>query len=191
MTDSRTSPKQIEANRRNAAKSTGPATPRAKVLVSQNARKHGVLARQTLIPGEDAEELTELETGLAERLRPAGPLEGELFGEIVTGFWRLRRLRRAEAAVMAEAIRHQRRRADGDSLGEDPGLHGVDRAAMELGAAFEAACDSLGRLDRYETSILTRTKLALAELTRMRETREQEEEWEAHKNFPGSGWRSP
>lgn len=40
---------QILANRRNAQKSTGPRTPQGKAAVSQNAVKHGLLARQDVI----------------------------------------------------------------------------------------------------------------------------------------------
>jgi hypothetical protein len=185
MTDSQFSPKQIEANRRNAARSSGPATPQGKAVARMNAAKHGVLARQTLIPGEDAEELAELETALARQLRPAGATEEELFGEIVSGFWRLRRLRQAEAAVFAEELRGQRRRSSKSSDAADPRPHGIDRATIELGAAFQAACDTLGRLDRYETSILHRTKLALAELKRMRTAREEEQDWEAQAGAVG------
>ena len=107
MTGRETSLKQIEANRRNAVKSTGPGSAQGKAVVGRNARKHGVLARQTLIPGEDAEEFGELEALLAARLRPEGVLEQELFDEFVAGFGRLRRLRRVEVAVFAAEIKAQ------------------------------------------------------------------------------------
>ena len=44
---------QIVANRLNAQKSTGPRTAEGKAVVSQNAVKHGLLARQAVIVGED------------------------------------------------------------------------------------------------------------------------------------------
>jgi hypothetical protein len=44
---------QINANRANARKSTGPRTPEGKAVVSQNAVTHGFLARETVIHGED------------------------------------------------------------------------------------------------------------------------------------------
>jgi len=47
-----TSDKQIEANRRNARKSTGPQTPEGKAKVAQNAVKHGLLAEHILIQDE-------------------------------------------------------------------------------------------------------------------------------------------
>ena len=43
---------QIIANRRNAQKSTGPRTNKGKAIVSRNAVKHGLWARQALISSE-------------------------------------------------------------------------------------------------------------------------------------------
>ena len=47
-----TSDKQIQANRRNALKSTGPTTPQGKRAVRQNALEHGILARETVHPSD-------------------------------------------------------------------------------------------------------------------------------------------
>ena len=44
---------QIKANRNNAKKSTGPRTEEGKAVVAKNALKHGLLARDTVLPGED------------------------------------------------------------------------------------------------------------------------------------------
>jgi len=44
---------KVTANRRNAKKSTGPRTLEGKAIVAQNAIKHGFLAKQDLIAGED------------------------------------------------------------------------------------------------------------------------------------------
>lgn len=55
-----TSDKQAQANRRNALKSTGPKTPEGKAAVRHNATKHGLLSRETLLPGEDEEALQAL-----------------------------------------------------------------------------------------------------------------------------------
>ena len=47
---------RIAANRLNAQKSTGPRTAEGKAVVAQNAVKHGLLAREGLLRGEDREE---------------------------------------------------------------------------------------------------------------------------------------
>ena len=55
-----TSQKQIAANRRNAAKSTGPKTAEGKQVTRLNALKHGLQAEHVVIPGEDPEEFEAL-----------------------------------------------------------------------------------------------------------------------------------
>ena len=44
---------QMKANRNNAKKPTGPRTEEGKTRVATNALKHGLLARDTVLPGED------------------------------------------------------------------------------------------------------------------------------------------
>ena len=44
---------QIKANRNNARKSTGPRTDEGKTRSAKNALKHGLLGRDTVLPGED------------------------------------------------------------------------------------------------------------------------------------------
>ena len=69
-----TSEKKIEANRRNARKSTGPRTQEGKNAVRLNTMKHGLLSQQVLLPEEDADALRELDSGLRAELQPVGIL---------------------------------------------------------------------------------------------------------------------
>ncbi|HVF01760.1 MAG TPA: hypothetical protein VNA27_10565 [Rubrobacteraceae bacterium] len=94
-----TSDKQIQANRRNALKSTGPKTPEGKDAVRLNANKHGLRSQEVLLPGEDAEALEELDENLRTELQPVGELENLLVDGIIAAHWRLRRLRRVEAGI--------------------------------------------------------------------------------------------
>jgi hypothetical protein len=48
------SERKIQANRRNALRSTGPKTERGKRTVARNAIKHGILAREVVITAGDA-----------------------------------------------------------------------------------------------------------------------------------------
>ncbi len=94
-----TSQKQTEANRQNALKSTGPKTPETKAVVSQNAVKHGLRARHTVIDGEDRIEFNEFHNELIWHLAPVGFLEQLLADRLITAFWRLRRVARIEAEL--------------------------------------------------------------------------------------------
>ena len=95
------SEKQVSANRRNAQKSTGPKTPEGKNAVRLNAAKHGLLAKEALLPGEDEAAFLELGELLRAELRPEGELEALLVDRVVAAYWRLRRLGRVEAGVFA------------------------------------------------------------------------------------------
>lgn len=100
-----TSPQQIEANRRNAGKSTGPRTAAGKAASRLNATKHGLLAKSVVVRGykfkESSAEFEELNREFHEHLAPAGPLEEMLVDKIVTTTWRLRRVTLAEAGEIA------------------------------------------------------------------------------------------
>ena len=69
--------KKVEANRRNARKSTGPRTPAGKQTVSRNAMKHGFFSKHLLVPGgsESQEEYAELRASIC-RDFSAGGLAG-------------------------------------------------------------------------------------------------------------------
>ena len=96
-----TSDKQVQANRRNALKSTGPKTPQGKDAVRLNANKHGLRSQEVLLPGDDGEALKELDENLRAELQPVGEMENLLVDGIVAAHWRLRRLRRVEAGIFA------------------------------------------------------------------------------------------
>jgi len=69
---------QIEANRRNAAKSTGPRTPEGKARVRRNATRHGLcsgIARMAEEGPEFAEDFKLLLEDLREEHQPNGPTE--------------------------------------------------------------------------------------------------------------------
>jgi hypothetical protein len=103
-----TSDKKIEANRRNALKSTGPKTPEGKAAVRFNALKHGLLSQEILLPGEDAEALRELDEGLRAELQPAGVVENLLVNRITLLFWKLQRAARVEAGIFARELYEER-----------------------------------------------------------------------------------
>jgi hypothetical protein len=100
-----TSLRQLEANRRNAEKSTGPRTPRGKAVVAGNAIRHGLVAREILLRGESEGELAAFAARLRAQLAPADELERLLVDRIAAAAWRLRRLARVEAALFDEEER--------------------------------------------------------------------------------------
>ena len=108
-----TSPKQLEANRRNAQRSTGPRTPAGKARVKFNALKHGLLAKSVILPirsrSEKRSHFDALLAQLIDELKPVGILEDMLVEKIAVSYWRLRRALRAEAGEICDNIRDFRR----------------------------------------------------------------------------------
>ncbi len=96
---------QIQANRSNAQKSTGPRTPEGKAAASQNAVKHGLLAEQVVIKGEDPAQFDLYRAGMLEELAPVGAVEAMLAERVVGLSWRLLRAERLQAAVFATVYR--------------------------------------------------------------------------------------
>ena len=90
------SEQQIVANRCNAQKSTGPRTPEGKAVVAQNAVKHGLLAKQAVIVGEDPGEYEFYRDQMVGELGPVGLVESMLAERVVSLSWRLRRAERLQ-----------------------------------------------------------------------------------------------
>jgi hypothetical protein len=89
--------KQIEANRLNALKSTGPRTPEGKIAACRNAFNHGVFAEAPIIIGEDHTAFEALRDDYLDRFHPVGPDEEALVANLINHSWLLARFRRIES----------------------------------------------------------------------------------------------
>ena len=94
-----TSQRQIQANRRNAKKSTGPLTDAGKAAVALNGIRHGPLSRHVLIKGESEADLVGFGKRLRGQLAPVGELELLFADRIVSSAWRLRRVLNVETSL--------------------------------------------------------------------------------------------
>lgn len=107
--------KQEQANIRNAQLSTGPMSEEGKAVVSRNAVKHGIFAKDLVINAgdgrEDALEYHELLEDLKKDLAPAGRMERLLVEKIAVNYWRLRRLVRHETGEIRERLDDYRNKA--------------------------------------------------------------------------------
>ena len=98
------SDRQIEANRRNAQKSTGPRTAEGKAKAAGNAIKHGLLSRQIVLDCEDSEEFEAFRAAMVGDLRPAGAVEELMADHAVASAWRLGRVLRMQTERMNEDL---------------------------------------------------------------------------------------
>jgi hypothetical protein len=91
--------KQIEANRRNALKSTGPTTPEGKARSRCNAVRHGLTAETVIDVLEDAEDYQSFEAAVIADYDAESAVERELVLRLASVLWRLRRATGIETAL--------------------------------------------------------------------------------------------
>ncbi len=100
-----TTPKMAQANRENGQKSTGPQTALGLSRFSLKACKHGAFAKVSPAYmkqlGEDPADFERLRESLRRDLGPEDSIEEMLVDDLAEIRWRLMRLKRAEAAILA------------------------------------------------------------------------------------------
>jgi len=160
---------QINANRENAKKSTGPRTAAGKEASSRNGLKHGLCAAKHLLPGEDPEDFLALVNDLFDTFRPVGEGEEKLVLRIAADQWRLDRVFPMEAGIFRDRFydvaakdkSRQKNYATEKKHAEEDGKPvplpptPPDEGDL-LARAFNADCagpNSFTKLARYETSI--------------------------------------
>lgn len=94
-----TSLKQIEANRLNTQKSTGPRTAEGKQRSRCNALRHGLTAETVIAALENAADYRAFEANIASDYNPRSASERELVLRLASLLWRLRRSTRIETGL--------------------------------------------------------------------------------------------
>src|SRR5436190_5851348 len=94
-----TSYKQIEANRRNARRSTGPITAEGKLRSRQNAVRHGLTAETVIGALEDAEDYKAFEAAVTTDYDAQSAVERELVLRLASLLWRIRRATTMETGL--------------------------------------------------------------------------------------------
>ncbi len=98
------SPAQIEASRRNGARSKGPVSEEGKARASRNALKHGLTAMEHLVLEDEVPDALEalIET-VAEETGAASEIEHRLARRLAIAFWKSERADRIETALFDAA----------------------------------------------------------------------------------------
>ena len=91
--------KQIEANRRNALKSTGPTSAQGKQRSRANAVRHGLTAETVIGALEDAEDYKAFEATIIADYDAQSAVERELVLRLASLLWRLRRATTMETGL--------------------------------------------------------------------------------------------
>lgn len=154
---------QIAANRANARKSTGPRTAEGKARVARNGLKHGLCARDALLPEEDPAEFAALVEDLKARWRPADGTELALLLQYADATWRLSRIAAVEAGLLADGLPPQEE-ADPSSA--------VHPDSLRLGRAWLARAKEISRLSLHESRLSRLRERARKELEALQAARQ-------------------
>jgi hypothetical protein len=177
------SPKQLAANRANAARSTGPRSDLGKARAALNSRKHGLAATNvSILRLEDQNELDNLKTDALNRYQPQ--CSQEIFAVERIALAQLAMLRgyRLEAGLFIEALNSCLNYDESpifrihDELFPEDGIRRGQNGNFALGRGFEhmtkrSNCFSL--LLRYQTQAERHYRRAVEEFDRLKRLREE------------------
>jgi hypothetical protein len=178
---------QINANRENAKKSTGPRTPAGKAASSRNGITHGLSAEKHLVPGEDPEEFLALLEDLFDTFHPVGQSQEKLVLRIAADQYRLDRVFPMEGGIYRERIL-QVAEADDERQRRYVELKDILKAQRNpppfapaprdpgdlLARAFDIDCagpNALAKLTRYESALERSIDRSLRQLKALQEAR--------------------
>ena len=125
--------KQIEANRKNAQKSTGPTSDTGKAVSRLNALQSGIDAKLAVIAGEDKNALKDLSDSFYRDHQPATAMERAILDGVIRDTWLLQRFFRIESDLLEYEM--------------ESDFH-PDRYQHKLGKAFRDSSQHQIRLQR-------------------------------------------
>jgi hypothetical protein len=134
--------KQIEANRRNAKKSTGPQTPETKAKTRLNAMRDGFTGQITTLSDEDRPIFENFKSDLIKDLAPKTVMELSLASNIAWDTWRLNHLRAVEMNIYALGTANNSVEIDSDN----PQIH----AAISGAVTFVDEAKRFALMSMYE-----------------------------------------
>src|ERR1700722_13639067 len=156
---------QVDANRRNAQKSTGPKTPEGKDKSRRNALQHGLTAKTCMLEDEDPEALVDLLNEIREKFNPQDTDEDFLIERMAKARFKYNRIMPLEAAIYNLRLSVDRTPKE---ITEALGVNG-QRAWAYMRDANGG--NALSKLARYETSLLREYDRSRQELEKLQKTR--------------------
>src|SRR3954468_4328018 len=139
--------KQIEENRRNARRSTGPTTKQGKLRSRRNAVRHGLTAETVIGSLEDAEDYRGFEAAVIADYDAQSTVERELVLRLASLLWRIRRATTIETGLFEIQAKHllefrKTRAARQNSIhrwSTEPNDHGVGSDSEHISQAAISA----------------------------------------------------
>jgi len=101
------SQRKIEANRRNAEKSTGPKTTEGKAKSAMNSIKYGIYSNKYLIKDESYEEFDNYRRKILKCLNPTNPVLFDMATHVVSNGWEYQRCTLLESKILnSKSLKH-------------------------------------------------------------------------------------
>jgi len=162
-----TSLRQIESNRRNAVKSTGPKTEPGKEQSRRNATRHGLTAETVIEILEDVDDYKGFEANIIADYDARTAVERELVLRLASLLWRIRRATGIEADLLRIQAEILRERAQATQ--QAPPANPLDRAFRAVipprwaqednGGEDEPRDDSVPAIDTLAENATDRTRI--------------------------------
>jgi hypothetical protein len=152
--------KQIQANRANAKRSTGPTTEKGKQASSQNALRHGLLSSCVVLKAESVPVFDELMNALIEEFQPRGENELALLESMAVARWKLTSNWTLHTALL-----------ELETVKQDPNAGSAPIITALAIKSLADSSNSLQLLHRYEISLDRQYSRALNNLLKVRAAR--------------------
>jgi hypothetical protein len=181
------SQRQLDANRRNAAKSRGPITPEGRAAVRHNALKHGFTAAEIILPTIESEvDFEQFRQAFEDKCQPDGPIEEALVEDMVISRWRLARIRKMEPGFFAKNL-HDLKRSREERYSHLSGYAHLTQV-LDDDVLYQ---DVYGKMSRYEGRFQRTFFKALKELERLQALRAADVCAELSDTGNGTVWQAP
>jgi len=159
---------QLNANRCNAQKSTGPTTAEGKSRSSRNATQHGLLSATPNLPGEDPAAFEGFLHAVLADQQPAGAVQTMLVERIAHLQWKLKRLPQIEASIITSQADAETTRRNPPSYSRRPNPHVPGPGTAETISMDVRGRNVLGTLQVYEQRLERSLRACLKELRELR-----------------------
>jgi hypothetical protein len=159
------SERQIQANRGNAAKSTGPVTPQGKRASALNATTHGLLSGTVVLKGESIRRFNDLAAAFLLEFQPRNSAETHLVQTMTAARWRLLRIWGIQTAAFELEMARQAESHRFTTVGAAPA------GAVLAAITFQTLADNTRALalqHRFEITYERQFRTALAALLKLR-----------------------
>jgi hypothetical protein len=156
---------QIDANRRNAQKSTGPKTPEGKAKSRRNGLQHGLTAKTCMLADEEPDGLLDLLAEIREKFDPQDTDEDFLIERMAKARFKYNRIMPIEAAI------YNLRLSVDQAPKEITEAHGENGQRGWAYMRDANGGNALSKLARYETSLLREYDRSRQELEKLQKIR--------------------